>query len=277
MNIASETSDLWWLSETQASEAWSVGLGHHAPPTDDDQPSITNLNEEEPTIPGWFHSLDEKRNKSPLFKRYPPSSLAEWRSACHETNVYRTLKLFSERPDQEPILGPFLVDIDNQDLINGYSENLGDALIIATETVAFLTADWHLAANSDLRVFFSGRKGFNVEIRPSSLGIHGAVWQQLELSSQKLDEIIAHLRNQNGVAATDSNVVSQHLTQIEGIYGNRRFGYRLKHPYTRLHDSVNKWISKDGSEIARVRLELTVDELVTETISSIVFRAERAS
>lgn len=269
--------DFWWLSESQAKQGWLIGVGHHAPLTDDDEPSLTRPNEHAPAILGWFHSLDDGGKLSHDFKRYPPSSLAEWRSACHETNVYRTLKLFSERPDQEPILGPFLVDIDNQDWTNGYSENLGDALSIAKQTVAFLTTDWHLAANSDLRVFFSGRKGFNVEIRPSSLGIHGAVWQQVELSSQKLDEIIAHLRNQNGVTATDSNVVSQHLTQVDRIYGNRRFGYRLKHPYTRLHDSVNKWISKDGSETARLRLELSVDELVTETISSIVFRAERAS
>jgi len=169
-----------------------------------------------------------------------------------------------------------LVDIDNQDWTNGYSENLGDALTIAKQTVAFLTADWHLAANSDLRAFFSGRKGFNVEIRPASLGIRGPVWQQLELSSQKLDEIIAHLRKQNGVTTGESNVVSQHLTQVDSIYGNRRFGCRLKHPYTRLHDSVNKWISKDGSEIARMRLEVSADQLMTETAPSIVFRADHA-
>ena len=266
--------DFWWLSESQASQSWLLGVGHHAPLTDDDdQVSITSLNQEKPVIPGWFHSLDDDR-PSRNFKLYPRNFLDEWRAECLNTNVYRTMKLFPERPDGEPIVGPFLVDIDNQDWTNGYSERLDDALRIARQAVDFCIGEWHLTESTDFRVFFSGRKGFNIEVRPECLDIDGPVSQQLRLSSQRLEEIIAHLRNQNAMTARPSNVVSQQGTQVDRIYGSHP-GYGLRHPYIRLHGSWNKWIS--GGTFQRTRLELGVDALKSESIESICSHAENRS
>jgi len=253
--------DFWWLSESQEKQGWLVGVGHHAPLTDDDEPSRTSLNQEEPAIPGWFHSLDDEHNKSPDFKRYSPSSLAEWRSACQNTNVYRTLKLFAERLDQEPVLGPFLVDIDNQDWTNGYSENLEDARIVAVRTVELLSTQRDLAQGRDFRVFFSGRKGFNIEVCPTALGIKGSLHDQIRASADRLDEVIREIEKGSSAPAG-----------IDRIYGNR-FGYRLKHPYTRLHNSWNEWIS-EGQAMKRLRLELSAADLQAQPIESLCSRAE---
>ena len=269
----SGTPDLWWLSESQASQSWFLGVGHHAPLTDDDdQASITSLDQEKPVIPGWFHSLDEGR-PSPSFKLYSRNFLDQWRAECLNTNVYRTMKLFPERSGQQPVLGPFLVDIDNQDRTNGYSENLDDALSVARQAVGFFVSRC-LGETADFRVFFSGRKGFNIEVRPEALEIDGPIAQQLELSNRRLEEVIEHLRKLNNLAGA-SNVVSQRRTQIDRIYGSQRFGCQLKHPYIRFHDSWNKWIS--GGTLQRMRLELSVDMLRSESIESICLQAENRS
>jgi len=116
-----------------------------------------------------------------------------------------------------------------------------------------------------MRIFFSGRKGFNIEICPRALGIRVSVNNQVELSAKKLEEIIGTLI---------TNKASKSKTVIDRIYGNR-FGYRLKHPYIRLHDSVNKWICSDGKAIARRRIEITSEELQTKNAVEIALESER--
>lgn len=48
---------------------------------------------------------------------------------------------------------------------------------------------------------------------------------------------------------------------MDQIYRNGYFGYRLKHAYVRLHDSLDKWILSDGKVKTRMKTELTVNEL----------------
>ncbi len=210
LNSASETSDFWWLSETQASQVWSVGFGHHAPLTDDDEPSLVTIDDREPVIPGWFHSLGGQNNLSRNFRLYAAHVLSSWSSACQNTNVYRTLRLYPKSSRNEPVVGPFLIDIDNQDWTNGYSENLEDARIVAVRTVELLTSRRDLAEGRDFRVFFSGRKGFNIEVCPTALGIKGSLHDQIRASADRLDEVIREVENGSSAPAG-----------IDRIYGNR--------------------------------------------------------
>ena len=156
-----------------------------------------------------------------------------------------------------------LVDIDSQDWTNGWTEHLDNARDIAVRAADILMSKWDLREGSDFRVFFSGRKGFNIETRPEADGIRGNLQEQIVASAKRLDELIEELRRQHPASPG-----------IDRIYGDR-FGYRLKHPYIRLHNSWNKWASDGTSE--RVRLELSVDRLKAEAISSICSRAHPAS
>lgn len=150
------------------------------------------------------------------------------------------------------LIGPFLIDIDNS------SENLDDAQDVTKQVVAYLTKQLKLSLD-DLLIFFSGHKGFNVEIRSEVLGINGPAHNQIELSGRKLSDIITVLHNNNKTQDFSENVVGSQGAVIDRIYGDR-LGYKLKHSYIRLHDSINKWIRDDGSEMARMKIELTTEQ-----------------
>lgn len=175
--------------------------------------------------------------------------------------------IFDQNIKVVAFLGPFLVDVDNSD------EKLDDAQAVTKEVVTHLIKELGVFP-SDLRIFFSGRKGFNVEVRPQALGINGSIPDQIRLSSNKLGDIIAVMRNKNNMQNTPSTtVVSREGTVIDRIYGDR-FGYKLKHPYIRLHHSVNKWIRNDGSKKARVKIELTIEQLWSISAAKITSKAE---
>jgi hypothetical protein len=155
--------------------------------------------------------------------------LENWRDRFQNTNVYRALKTVSTSPGIGEIIGPVLVDIDNSD------ENLEDALTV-TRKILFLLNDELRIEPDSLRIFFTGRKGFNFEIRPQALGIQGSTIDQVRKSAEVLYRITEALRA--GKTWQIRNQVSDTGTVVDQIYGDR-FGYRLKHPYIRLHSSLN--------------------------------------
>ncbi len=258
--------DFWWLPKNVAIESLSVGVGHHRPLTDEDEPCSAK----------WFHSLDkDKEILSEAEEHYPLDFLSKWRDICKNTNVYRTLKLFDSNTGKTVLLGPFLIDIDNSILDDGYRENLDDSQVIARMVISYLVEVVGLSS-SDLRIFFSGRKGFNIEVYPQALGINGSIDDQIKLSSEKQDEIIAFLRQNNNIQDSpyvSKNKVSIQDTVIDRIYGDR-FGYRLKHPYIRAHNSINAWIQNDRNRVARRKIELTTEELLSMSATEITSRAE---
>lgn len=236
--------DFWWLPENVALGGLLVGVGHHKGVAD---------SEDMPPLDSWYRSLDLEGNLSNNIRYYPINSLSKWRGACKNTNVYRTLKLFDQNTRKAVFIGPFLIDIDNS------SENLDDAQAVTKQIVAYLIKQLKLSSG-DMRIFFSGHKGFNVEVRSETLGINGPIPKQIRLSSGKLNDIITILRNNNNIQDFVNNVISSQGTVIDRIYGDR-FGYRLKHPYIRLHDSINKWIRNNGSEMAQMKTALTTEQL----------------
>jgi len=191
--------------------------------------------------------------------------LEHWRERFQNTNVYRALKIASASSGEDEIIGPFLVDVDNG------AGDLGDALVVTRKTFRLLHDKLRVDIDS-LRIFFTGHKGFNVEIRPQALDIQGSTNDQVRKSANVLHQITETLRG--GKSWQTRNQVSDAGTVVDQIYGDRYSGYRLKHPYIRLHSSLNMWISSDGKTKTRMKIELTVDELNKLPTTAIASRAE---
>lgn len=239
-----ERSDFWWLSSSQRSRYQYTECGHHRPIRDDEDPRSVNWDTN-------ICSIDE---------------LEHWRDRFQNTNIYRALKTTPASPGVEKIIGPFLVDIDNGD------EDLEDALIVTRKTFHLLYGELRVDINS-LRIFFTGHKGFNLEIRPQALDIQGSTNDQVRKSAKVLHKITEVLRR--GKSWQTRNQVSDVGTVVDQIYGDRYSGYRLKHPYIRLHGSLNMWISSDGKTKTRMKIELTVHELNKLPAAEIANRAEK--
>lgn len=246
-------NDFWWLPENVSIGNLFVGVGSHGPVADEDSPK-------------WLHSI-KKGVLVESEERCGLSFLSHWRSICSDTNVYRTLSLYCRTVEEPILLGPFVVDIDN-------AENLADAQSVARQVATYLTEQWELSQDK-FRLLFSGHKGFNVEILPESAGINGEIPDQLRLSSQKLDDIISFLRKTNNIKSPTVNCVSDRGTVIDRISGDR-YGYRLKHPYMRLHNSINEWIRKDGSRGRRRKIEITIDQLMNCSAAEISLISEKS-
>ena len=119
------------------------------------------------------------------------AALGEGRQLSNNINVYRTLELFDEH--QRPqIVGPFIIDVDNETHGPPYEQDIAAALLLAKAVVNLLVRKEGLSS-SDLRVYFSGCKGFNVEVRPDAIGVVGSLRQQARLSYQRLDDLIQEL------------------------------------------------------------------------------------
>lgn len=243
MDNALGKSDYWWLSSSQRSKYQQTEFGHHRPIRDDEDPS----------------SIKWDNNVCSI------SELEHWRDRFHNTNVYRTLKITSISSGVDEIIGPFLIDIDNGD------EKLEDTLTVARKTFLILHDVFKVETDS-LRVFFTGHKGFNFEICPQALDIKGAIDDQVRKSAQVLYQITEKLRGRKSWQIR--NQVSDIGTVVDQIYGNR-LGYKLKHPYIRLHNSLNIWISSDDKTKSRMKIELTVEELNKLSATEIVSRSEK--
>ena len=253
-----QMSDFWWLPKNVAVGKLLVGVGHH---------KVIADNEEVPPLDEWYRSFDHKQNLSNNIEYYPVRLLNDWRRVCKNINVYRTLTIFDKNTKKASLLGPFLIDIDNSD------EDLDDAQVITTQVTTYLLDDQGISKD-DLRIFFSGRKGFNIEMCPQAFKIKGMISEQIKLYSRKLGDIIAFLRGKNNVLNVTRNMVSKQGTVIDQIYGDR-LGYTLKHPYIRLHNSINKWIRGSDSEIARMKSELAIKQLCNMSITQISSKSEK--
>ena len=218
-------------------------MGHHEPYNDDENPSCVQ----------WFHSINSTNQIDPAVVLYPLDFLSQWRRLCDNKNVYRTLKLLNN--SQGTISGPFLIDIDNS------TYNLDDALKATREVITFVEREWSLD-QSDIRIFFSGRKGFNLEIRPQALGISGTIDQQETSFSSKRGEIISHFPD---FPSKDSiNQITNGNTVIDII-----------HQYIRLHNSLNEWIDESGNSKARRKIELSHNDFERLTVNEICSMAEK--
>ena len=241
-------SDLWWATPEQLRWFRHLYLGHHRPMSDADNPIC---------VP-WFHSLAPEDESSHTL--YPIESLATWRQRWQNVNVYRSLMMFNG--EGEAVLGPFLVDIDSSeydDQTSAYRDDIATAQAVAMEVASFLV-DRLRVGESDMRVFFSGRKGFNFEVRTHALGVGGDLNAQMERCERIQTDIIDELSTK-GI-----------LHQVDRVFGPQLFWLQPRHPFVRLHGSINAWESKGTINRSR-KTEVTLDDLVTLEWEAIVARS----
>ena len=236
--------DFWWLSPDHKVVYRYLNLWHHATVSDDEDLSCKNWYSETLTI----------------------ADIAQWHSRFNGINIYRSLKVTGNAQGRSKLLGPFLIDIDNE---CENLEGLKDALDVAIKTTDYLIGHRKLGSG-DIRIFFSGRKGFNLEVVPSALGIRGSIQDQIAQSANELGHIIDYLPGGN--AWGETNQVSSTGTVIDRIYGDR-FKYELKHPCIRLHGSWNKWIASSGIRCQR-KIQLSIGNLRRLTIEDILARSQ---
>ena len=252
-------TDFWWLTSSEKSKYTYVELVHHAPlKKEDNSPYASFMN--------------------PCFSLV--NSINQWRDRHGNTNVYRSLKSWADESRTDVISGPFIVDIDNE------CEDLGDALTVARGTVKYVMDSFNIK-EGDMRIFFTGHKGFNVEIRPSAFAIMGTLEQQERRAERVRKEIIKKLQegkdvgggylatSQDGKVIFRDPVSGRELSSHEldrrtiNLVGEKGTVVDKTHDYVRLHGSLNKWITAQG-EMVRRKVELTLNELNNLTIEEIL-------
>mgnify|MGYP001602302971 CR=1 FL=1 len=210
-------------------------LVHHQPLTDEDDVPTKAFNS--PCINGV-------------------QSISEWCGRHQNTNVYRSIKIWTDNSKRETILGPFVIDIDNDD-------DLDDALTVTRNAVKCIFKIYRLK-DSDIQLFFTGHKGFNIEILPSALGLAGIASEWDNKVCNIREEIISELRRSAGLVSQSGqarNIVSAKGTVIDGI-----------HDYVRLHNSINKWIETSGQK-ARRKIGITLKEFNSLQLKQMVDRS----
>ena len=231
-NKAQGNSDFWWLTAKEKRKYIYVELVYHEPlKEEDDAPCSVFMN---PPL------VDVK-------------NINQWRQQYQNTNVYRSLKVWADKSRKDALLGPFIIDIDNE------SGNLSDALVVTKEAVECLR-NFYGIKDDDIHIFFTGHKGFNLEVHPRVLKIQGTMEEQKSQMQCIRKEMIKELQKGKNLVG---NYVSERYTIIDRL-----------HDHIRLHHSLNKWISKKG-EVARMKIELSITELKNLTIEEIIAKSER--
>ncbi len=230
--------EFWWLPEGMVVNDLHVYVGHHEPAADTEEPL---------EIP-WYHSIDD--SNSTTAKLYPADILSRWRERWDDRNVYRSMTAYTS-PAGRAFWGPFLVDIDNE------QEDISDALNVARAAVRHFVGAG--VAEDSMRVFFSGRKGLHLEVRPDALGVS----DDGKGADVKRTELIDSIREGRADESFGfSNQASKTGTIID-----------MFHEYIRLAGSINCWLDERGASVGRRKLRLTVRELEDLDADEVLDRA----
>lgn len=240
-------ADFWWLPPEIDWQDLVVEVGHSAPLSEKDLWSPDN----------W--SLESGR---------AGDMLPQWRVRHSNVNVHR--KLVVTTPSGEGLFGPVLLDIDHEEGIQVgdqlvYTPDLNVARVVACEAVQRLYANG--LNQRDLRIFFSGRKGFHVEIRPASLGATGTLEQQLNRAREW----------EEGFRSSFELPRNCSIDRIfEKSYLSTRCGVRPYHSFIRLHGSLNCWLDVHGERRCRQKCQVDWQTLRTSSIKELCRLAEYA-
>ena len=235
-------TDFWWLTSNEAIKYKYLHVCHKEPYSDEPNSNKT------PTSAPCFHSFDKNGNLSKSITCYPTEFLEQWRDKFENINVFRSLSLFTTEQEGEELLGPLVIDIDREDETGeGYVQNLDKAL----EDTRRLVKEYLCKFNKyDFRIFFTGHKGFNIEVRPQAIDIIPETNQR-----QQFKNILAD------------------INRIFGGNNTERFIDRF-HEYLRLHNSINRFIDNDGKELNRMKFQLSLYELNSLDVEEIRKRSE---
>jgi len=180
--------------------------------------------------------------------------LGQYRKKYGDVNVYRSCTLWSDKRRRESISGPIVLDIDSEE------ELLNDALEVTRRIIDIIRDELGIPEN-DYRVFFSGHKGFNLEIAPSLYRIEDhRKFVQVHCDIRRM--IIKRLQENSTLK---DNYVGPGKTLIDPF-----------HEHTRLHWSINQWVV-GNAKINRRKIELTRERLFTLPIAQIIARSSMQS
>lgn len=223
------STDFWWLSPEEVRQYRYIDLFHQElysdePNTDRDPLSCPMLQSD---------------------KRYPLESVSQWKAKFRNMNVFRSYALYSSDIEGKEIIGPLLLDIDRTIGQNGgylpdFDRALKDTRLLVKEYCSNLKG-------KNYRIFFTGHKGFHIEVQPKATGISPYVdrWQHFENIRKDI---------------------------------NKRFGNAFIdkfHPHVRLHNSVNSWIDYSGERVDSMNFEVSIDELFSLSAEDIFVKARK--
>ena len=221
-------TDFWWLSAEETGQYGYIDLFHQEPYYDEPKTSKEPL------------SCPMVRGE----KRYPLGFINQWKTKFRNTNVFRSFALYSSDAKGKRIIGPFLLDIDRAlENVPGYVPDLPKAL---EDTRLLVEKYCSNLKDEDYRIFFSGHKGFHIEVHPRAISIPPNVdWLQ-------------HFENRR--------------KEMNKLFGNA-FVDKF-HPHVRLHNSVNSWIDCSGTKIYSMNFEVSIDELLSLSAKDIFIKAK---
>ena len=187
------------------------------------------------------------------------NNLTFWCSEHRMENVHREFNLYLKGVRKcDTLEGPVLLDFDNSD------ENLESACKCTTEALRFLQYNLGINLSADCRVFFSGRKGFHIELRPIAIVselLERAGHFQRPLLHLKL---IRRLQSNFGLSGT-TNQLDQKRTFLD-----------KEHQAKRINGSVNAWTS-NGHVYRRKMVPVVPERLASEDPTSLVSQLVRES
>jgi hypothetical protein len=169
-------------------------------------------------------------------------NISSWKDENLNVNIFRSVAIFYDKHLEDAIYGPLLIDIDREDDIGHQNiyKALEDTRLIIEKVIIKLE-------KSSFRIFFSGHKGFNIEINPHILGIN---------PSQYGEHCFRKIQNEL-ISKMGDNFIDPWHDQI------------------RIHGSINSWIANDGKVKNRMKYELSLNELNTLTFEEIVTKSEK--
>jgi len=220
-------SDFWWLSPQEVILYRFIDLFHQEPYSD------------EP-------NTDKDPLSCPMLQsdnRYPLESIDEWKEKFRNTNIFRSYALYDSGIKGNKIIGPLLLDIDRTiERDGGYLPDFDKAL---KDTCRLVKEYFANLKSRDYRIFFTGHKGFHIEISPSAIGV-------------------------------SSNTNRWHFFEKVRVEINKRFGSAFIdkfHLHVRLHNSINSWIDYYGKRVDYMNYEVSIDELFNLQAADIVKKA----
>lgn len=147
------STDFWWISSEELSEYKYIDLFHQEPYSDEPD-------------------TDRDPLSCPMLQsdqRHPLEYVSLWKAKFRNINVFRSCALYSSDIEGKEITGPLILDIDRTNTRNGgylpdFDKALEDTHLLVKEFSSTL-------GEKSYRIFFTGHKGFHIEVHPKAIGI----------------------------------------------------------------------------------------------------------
>jgi len=238
MTKINELSDFWWSDSDEIEKYKYVYFCYQEPYSDEYHSDKT------PNRVSRYFGLDSELRLTKEKKYYPIDYISFWKQYNNSINVSRSFGLYNKSQSNDILYGPFLLDIDREDSdIRGYIQDIKQAL----EDVRILIKQYlNTFTENEYRIFFTGHKGFHIEVRPDALNIGKSENRYKKFTSIR--------------------------KEINSVFGDH-FIDRM-HDEIRLHNSINRWIRHDGKIMNRMNFEISLNDIDIMNAEDICIKSE---